>query len=429
VRSKSVNDKIQKCFSRVVLGVLAVLSVNAQPVPAASSSSVALWNRVAADAFAPTQGANPVGQSRAFAILHASIHDALNAIDSRYEPYTPGLAADPEASPDAAIAAASVTALVELIPDQSAAINQAYAKALAAIPNGRAKDRGISRGQAAAQATLRRRQNDGAGQAADPVFLPKSGAGEYQFTAPFNFAAFPGWGRVDPFAIKLDDRELDGPLPLTSTQYARDFEVVKEIGRIDSRTRTAEQSEIAQFWYEDSPLGWNRIMNTVVLQKNLDAWTAARAFALVNFAMADAYIAGFEAKYRYRFWRPVTAIQQAGADGNSRTEPDPTWQPFQVTPPVPDYPSTHSLVGAAAAEVLIGLFGDRVRYSTTSLTLPGVTRSFRGFSEAADENGDSRVFAGIHFPHAVRDGRRQGRSIGKVVERLLPPVRKGQGSY
>ncbi|HEY1240842.1 MAG TPA: vanadium-dependent haloperoxidase [Bryobacteraceae bacterium] len=405
------------------------MSVCAQPVAASHENAVTHWNQVAADAFAPTQGANPVGQSRAFAILHAAIHDALNAIDSRYEPYTPGLVAQSGASPDAAVAAASVTALTELIPDQRAAINEAYAKAIAAIPNGPAKDRGIAVGQAAARATLGRRRNDGADGADQPVFVPRPGPGEYQFTPPFTFAAFPGWGRVEPFGIKLDDHQLDGPLPLSSAQYARDFDVVKEIGKVDSRTRTPEQSQIAQFWYEDSPLGWNRITNTVARQKGLDAWATARAFALVNFAMADAYIVGLEAKYRYRFWRPVTAIQQAGADGNSRTEPDPTWQPFQVTPPVPDYPSTHALVGAAAAEVLIDLFGDRVPYSTTSLTLPGVTRSFRGFSDAAEENGESRVFAGIHFPHAVRDGRRQGGSIGRAVGRLLPAVRKGPGGY
>src|SRR5262249_13003101 len=145
-----------------------------------NSNPVTQWNRVAAEAFAPTQGANPVGQSRAFAILHASIHDALNAIDSRYEPYTSGLVAESGASPDAAIAAASVTALTELVPDQRAAINEAYAKALAAIPAGPARDRGISVGAAAARNTLRRRQNDGADRASEPAFVPQSGPGEYQ---------------------------------------------------------------------------------------------------------------------------------------------------------------------------------------------------------------------------------------------------------
>jgi len=198
---------------------------------------------------------------------------------------------------------------------------------------------------------------------------------------------------------------------------------VKAIGEIGSQTRTTDQSEIAQFWYEDSPLGWNRITNTVVRQRRLDPWSAARAFALVNFALADGFIAGFDAKYRFRFWRPVTAIHEAATDGNSLTEADPTWQPFLITPPVPDYPSTHTILGAAAAEVLIELFGDKVRYSTTSLTLPGVTRHFKGFSAAARENGHSRVYAGIHFRHAVKDGYRQGRSIGRAVAEALEPVR------
>jgi hypothetical protein len=394
-----------------------------------AADPVTFWNTVAEKAFTPTQGTNPVGQSRTYAILHASIHDALNAIEARYISYTPGLPMDPGASAAAAVAAASRSVLSTLIPDQSDLIRTAYAKELAAISDGPAKTRGIALGEAAAQAILRRRQHDGADHAADPVFLPRSGPGEYQFTEPFNFAAFPGWGRVTPFAIDLKDHELDGPLALSSPRYARDLQIVKEIGRVDSRTRTAEQSEIAQFWYEDSPLSWNRITNTVVCRRGLDPWQAARAFALVNFAMADAYIAGFEAKYEFRFWRPVTAIQNAASDGNDSTEADAAWEPFLVTPPVPDYPSTHSLVGAAAAEILIDLFGDRIRYETTSLSLPGVSRSFRGFSEAAEENEDSRVFAGIHFPHAVRDGHRQGRGIGKAVGKLLPPIRRTSDNY
>jgi hypothetical protein len=406
-----------------------VLAVGAASLLAAATEPVTFWNSVAEQAFTPTQGTDPVGQSRTFAILHASIHDALNAIDDRYGSYTPGLPLDPEASPAAAVAAASRLVLTTLIPDQADLIVTTYARELAAIEDGPAKDRGIALGEAAAQSTLLRRQDDGADRAADPVFVPHTGPGEYQFTVPFDFAAFPGWGRVTPFAIVLKEHEFDGPLPVTSAGYTQDFQIVKEIGRVDSPTRTAEQSEIAQFWYEDSPLGWNRITNIVVLQKSLDSWQAARAFALVNFAMADAYIAGFAAKYEFRFWRPVTAIQNAASDGNDSTEADIAWEPFQLTPPVPDYPSTHSLVGAAAAEVLIHLFGNRVRYETTSLTLPGVSRSFHGFSNAAEENGRSRVFAGIHFPHAVRDGYRRGLSIGRDMGKLLQPIRKAPDNY
>jgi membrane-associated phospholipid phosphatase len=139
--------------------------------------------------------------------------------------------------------------------------------------------------------------------------------------------------------------------------------------------------------------------------------------------MADGFIAGFDAKYQHRFWRPVTAIHAAASDGNRRTDADAAWQPFLVTPPVPDYPSTHTVLGWAAAEVLIAIFGDRVGYEATSLTLPNVTRGYRGFSQAAEENGLSRLYAGIHFRHAIQDGRRQGRAIGKAVAQALPPVR------
>jgi hypothetical protein len=325
---------------------------------------------------------------------------------------------------DAAVAAASREVLLALLPDQAAFVNEAYNRALAGIVDGPGKNGGIFTGQAAARATLARRQGDGSESGSQPVYVPKPGPGEYQFTPPFNFAAQPGWGRVKPFIIDLEDHALEGPLPLSSMQYARDFDYVKEIGRIASRTRTPEQSEIAKFWYEDSTLGWNRIANIALRERRLDAFSAARVLALVNFAMADGFIAGFDAKYKFRFWRPETAIQQAGTDGNPRTEPDPAWSPFLVTPPVPDYPSTHTVLGWAAAEVLIEALGNRVRYTTTSLTLPGVTRSYRGFSEAAEENGLSRIYAGIHFGDAVKAGRRQGRSIGQVVAEALPPVQR-----
>jgi PAP2 superfamily len=381
------------------------------------------WNTIATDVFTPSQGTNPMVQSRTLAILHAAMHDALNAIDRRYASYTPGLGESPGASVGAAVAAAARGVLVALLPDQSALVEAAYERALAAIPDGPAKSAGIASGQASASATIARRQGDGVEEATQPVYVPRPGSGEYQFTPPFNFAAQPGWGHVTPFVIDLRDHAVDGPQRLASVQYALDLAYVKAIGKIDSTIRTPEQSEIAQFWYEDSPLGWNRIANTAVRQRGLDPWSAARAFALVNFALADGFIAGFEAKYRLRFWRPETAIRAAATDGNQLTTPDATWQPFLTTPPVPDYPSTHTVLGWAAAEVLIELLGDKMRYSADSLTLPGVTRHFKGFSGAAQENGLSRIYAGIHFRHAVRDGRRQGRSIGRAVAEALEPVR------
>ncbi len=399
---------------------------DAETVHAAAISrgnAVTHWNTVAIDAFKPTQGTNPMGQSRSLAMLHAAMHDALNAIDRRFEAYTPGLADAHGASVDAAVATAAHDVLVAQVPEQSAMVEVEYSRALAGIRDGAAKASGISVGQASAAANMLRRRGDGSEQAAEPVYVPRSNPGEYQFTPPFNFAALPGWGRVKPFVIEVREHPVQGPDRLSGPQYARDLAFVKAIGENDSRIRTAEQSQIAQFWYEDSPLGWNRIANTAIRQQRLDNWSAARVLALVNFALADGYIAGFEAKYRFRFWRPETAIREAGTDGNPLTEADPAWRPFLVTPPVPDYPSTHTVVGWAAAEVLIDLMGDRLRFSTHSLTLPGVTREYKGFSAAAEENGLSRLYAGIHFPLAVKDGRRQGSSIGHVVAEALAPVR------
>ena len=169
-------------------------------------------------------------------------------------------------------------------------------------------------------ATMNRRQGDGADDAAQPVYVPRAGPGEYQFTAPFNFAAQPGWGRVQPFVIDLREHAVDGPQAFD--QRARTRATWPRSRR--SATSTARRARPSnrrsrQFWYEDSPLGWNRIANAVVRQRRLDAWEAARAFALVHFAMADGFIAGFDAKYEHRFWRPVTAIHAAATDGNPLT--------------------------------------------------------------------------------------------------------------
>ena len=409
--------------------VLTIMAAGFWSGAAVADSNAALdWNAVATEAFLPTQGTDPVNQSRAYSMLHAAIHDALNAIEQRYEFYTPGMSVMPNASADAAVAAAAHAVLVALIPAQQAFIDAEYASALAAIPAGPAKASGVLVGQTAAVLTLERRADDGAAEAFATPYLPSGVPGDYTFTPPFDvpplgpFAFAPGWGEVTPFGIDLRRHRLPGPLPLRSAAYAADLAFVKAIGELNSTVRTEEQSEIARFWYEDSPIGWNRIANTVLGEQDVELWKSARILALTNFAMADGFIAGFEAKYDFRFWRPVTAIRAAASDGNRFTSPDEDWSSYLITPPVPDYPSTHTVLGAAAAAVLIHFFGDRIEYSTTSVTEPGVTRHFRGFSEAALENGESRVYAGIHFTDAVADGYHQGAGIGRKVAHLLPAL-------
>jgi len=316
----------------------------------------------------------------------------------------------------------------------SKALEAHYQAALQAIPNGRAKDVGRMIGAACAAANLAKRADDGHDRAgppfsAEPVYVPGNDVGDYQFTPSFDtigFAAGPAWGDVTPFGIKLAKHRTRPPLQLRSLPYAADFNYTKAIGRVDSTLRTAEQSEIAQFWYELSPSGWNRIANVVIDLKDVEPWDAARILTLVNFALADGYIAGFDAKYQYAFWRPITAIRAAGSDGNPFTHPDPDWSSLCESPPVPDHPSTHTILGAAAAEVAISYFGDRTAFATTSASLPGVTRRYKSFTHAAVENGLSRIYCGIHFVNAVTEGYRAGESIGREIAKLLPPVKPGK---
>ena len=167
---------------------------------------------------------------------------------------------------------------------------------------------------------------------------------------------------------------------------------------------------------ESSVLGWNRIARTVSVQRGLDLWDNARLFGLLNLASADGYIADFQNKYAYRFWRPITAIRAADSDGNPDTIADPAWESLHPTPAAPDYTSGHSVQGGAMSQVLARFFGtDEVSFSTTSTTLPGAIRSFSSFLQAAEENGNSRIYVGFHFRHAVNEGIKLGQKIGKVA--------------
>jgi membrane-associated phospholipid phosphatase len=411
-----------------ILGVLSAALLCPHPARAAQGNVVTDWNSIATSAVLINPGR--ILDSRALAAVHAAIHDALNAIDRRYQPYLVNVSSA-GASVDAAVATAAHDVLVKLSTAPN--VQPAYDAAMAAIADSAAKTAGIALGKLCAEAVLARLAIDGTATAAEPLYVSTKAPGDYDFT-PFNaptppgvVGLFPGWGRVQPWGIDVRDHHVPGPDPLTSFQYALDFHYLKAIGSVDSPWRTPEQTEIAHFWAEGAPAGWNRIANTVIREKGLDAWKAARVLALVNFASADSFIASFDAKYHFRFWRPSAAIQRADEDGNPLTGQDADWKPLfsappYLVPPIPDYPSNHAVVGAAAAEVLAHFFGDHLPFSTTSTSLPGVTRSFRSFTDAAVENGLSRAYAGIHFIRAIADGYWQGRGIGRTIERLLPPA-------
>jgi hypothetical protein len=294
----------------------------------ARGNAVTHWNRVATDAFTPSQGTNPMAQSRTLAIVHAAIHDAVNAIERRFESYTPGLADAPGASLDPAVAAAARDVLVTLLPDQAALVEAEYTRALAVVADGPSKAAGVATGKASATATLTRRQRDGAAEAA-VAYVPCSGPGEYQFTGPFDFAAQLA-GKVKPFVIDLrahavpapePGRRAVRPRPGASSPSGRRTarSAPRSIGDRRSGTRTHRSAGTGS-------------RDAVVRQRNLDPGRR-RGPSPGRFAMADGFIVGFEAKYRFRFWRPETATRDAAEDGNPRTKADPTWKPFLITPP------------------------------------------------------------------------------------------------
>jgi len=421
---------------------------------ATSGDAVITWNNNAAEAalgacLAPTN--NPLYESRMYAMMHIAIHDALNAIDRRSRPYVLNIHVR-GASPDAAVAAAArgvlVPLLQELPPPFSDCVTGAkvvegveaeYAAAIGAIPNGPAKTRGLAVGRAAAAAILAARTADGSDTPLfDTAYPQGTRPGEYRFTPGSDFAFAPGWSDVTPFVLKASSQFRPGPpYAVTSKKYAKHFNEVKRLGGDGVHTpsaRTADQTQVALFWVESSPLRWNRIARTVATMKGLDLWENARLFGLLNMALADGYVATFDTKYKaYNYWRPVTAIRNAATDGNPRTKADPTWTPLVTTPPIPDYDSGHSVEGGAAAQVLKQFFGtDHVRFATCSYTLPPgqtctdaspVLRRYTSFTQASDENGLSRILVGFHFRKAVKEGIVHGIKIGDwAVDRFLRPV-------
>lgn len=420
----------------------------------AGGDAVTVWNAnagVAATAACIAPLDDPFHESRTYAMMHVAIHDALNAIDRRSRPYTFDMQAEPGASPDAAVAAAARDVLVpligqlplELVPQSCidagvASVEADYTATLAVIPDDQAKAQGIAVGQAAAAAILALRAADGAvGPFLNFSCPQNTNPGEYQCTPGFPFIAFEAWENVTPFVMNDSSQSRPGPpYALKKKSYTADFNEVKALGGDGITTpsaRTPDQTEIALFWWESSPLKWSRIARAVSVDTGLDLWENARLFGLLNMALADGYIAMAATKNHYNYWRPVTAIQTGDTDGNPDTIGDPKWTPLRPTPPNQDYASGHSIEGGAAAEVLKQFFGtDRISFQDCGVTLPAgstcsdpspVLRSYTSFSQAAAENAYSRILIGFHFRKSVEEGTEYGRKLGKrAVNRYLRPV-------
>lgn len=358
----------------------------------------------------------PHYDDRAFAFVAIAQHDAVTSIEPRYEPYA-YTGSHKGADPIAAAAQAAHDILIASYPKQDAMLKEKLAASLAKVPDGEPKQKGIEAGKAAAAALLAKRAGDGFDKVVE--FKPAKVFGAWQYTPPVdNFAYGPQVGQMQGMTLTKPDQFLPPPPPpFAGERYAKDFNEVKAVGAKDSKTRTPDQSFAGQYWYEYCLRGWNRIAKGVSSEKKSDLWETARLFALLNIAIWDGWVSSFNAKYHYApkaGIRPITAIRIADLDGNKATDPDPKWEPFMGTPPIPEYPSTHAALGAVGAAVLAHVYGDATPFTMTSPTaVPPGPRSYKSFSQAAQENADSRVWIGIHFRYATEAGLELGKKVGE----------------
>ena len=406
-------------MKKLLLMIVTLLctSLEAQPQPI---DQVVQWNKTLLT-IVRTPGAQPatIHPTRSFAIMHAAIYDAVNSIDGKHTPYLiqlPGVS--PLASQEAAASAAAHKVLVALYPKFQGMFDTQFEQSLLQISKGD-KAAGVTIGESVAGSILALRSNDGS-SAKPPLFVFVNAPGDYQSTPP-NFPAqpqFTHWPQVMPFTLQQASQFRPGPPPsLTSDTYTAVFNEVKAFGILNSTSASADQALTGRFWNGAIQNYWNEIAQTAAEDRHLTTAQTARLFALLNLTFADSVIAFYDAKYTYNFWRPVTAIRAADTDNNVATVSDPNWLPeVGNTTPDPAYPGAHAVISAAAATVLNSFFpSHRFDFQVTSEVLPGVQRSFKSFSAAADEATMSRIFAGVHFRSDLTTGQQLGRAVAHFV--------------
>jgi membrane-associated phospholipid phosphatase len=392
-------------------------SSNAANSSSASGTIVIAWNKELLH-IVLTPGAQPatIHPTRSFAILHATIYDAVVSITRDAPPYLYSVNAPSTARPDAAAAQAGHDSLVALYPKWKAALDQQLAGELATIPDGAGKQQGIQVGQAVAARLITIRTDDGS--AATPLpFVPGNQPGNYQLTPP-KFAApvFTTWSNVTPFVLNNAAQFRPGPPPaLTSQAYAQALNEVKSLGQNTSTTRTPEQTVIGKFWAGPIWNTWNEIAENAALAHHTNLETTARLFAVLNLSFADSTIAFYDTKYHYQLWRPVTAIRLANTAGNPAIVADPTWVPLAPTALDPAYPSAHGVISGDGATVLSDFFGNQDQVRVTSDVLPGTVRSFTSYNDVATEAGLSRIYSGQHTRIEVEVGSVLGQNVAQFV--------------
>lgn len=384
----------------------------------ANADVVTDWNVVAIIASAVPP--NSIVQSRTLAIAHSVVYDALRAVERSGPAYAVDAQARSGASVEAAAAAAAHAALERLAPAAIPMLDAALSATLAKIPDGQAKIDGVSLGKQVGEQTVALRVGDGAN--AKVAFNPKPGVGAYVPTPPQALPAIlPQWGAVTPFVLRGNVAlEWKGPPAPGSAAFARDYDEVKSVGARQSSTRSADQTAAAVFWTVQTAVPWHGAARAVSAAKGLSVSDNAKLFAMLSMATADSQIVAFAEKYGRPHWRPITAIRAGvSADGgNTLLERDAKWEPLIGTPPHPEYPSAHAAFsGAAEVALRAWLGGDDVEVSVTN---PPLTRTYRRLSQISEEVENARVWGGIHFRSADRDGTEVGRTIGAIAVRDFP---------
>ncbi len=382
---------------------------------AARSDVIMDWN-AKADALAVEKQLLNAANARGQAMLHIAMFEALNAIDRRYAPYKLNLTADRATSREAAAAAAAYDVLLALHPDKKADLDATLAGSLAGITENEAKSKGIELGKQAAAGIIALRTNDGSNTPED--YRPATTAGVYvPTTTPIESTS----SKIKPFAMTSASQFRAAPPPaLTSEPWTRDLNEIREIGSNTSARRSAEQTTIARFWFFTGPRTYNTIVRQIAANRKMDLVDCARLYALTSIAGADAFIAVFEAKYAYNFWRPVTAIRNADLTSNPATPREASWQPLGVTPMHPEYPCAHCITASAVATVLQHAVGDEIDEITlTSPTAAGVTRKWTRLQDYSDEVSSARIYAGFHYRFSTEAGKEMGKKIGDLAVTTL----------
>ena len=406
--------KILRALISAGLGLLAVVILAG--APGAHADIVTDANAKAADVVSRVPA--PPVTVRAMAIVQVSVFEAVNAVTGRYPPQRAKLGPAPGASVEAAVAAATRTALSKLMPAQQQVIDADYQALLASVPDGPAKSAGIALGEQAATAIVALCADDG--MVAPDVYRPHAAPGVY---VPTMGPAVPHWGKRRPWVMPRGDHFRPGPPPkLTSDAWARDYNEIKAVGGRNSTQRTPEQAAIAKFWEETAPLVYWPVARSVAAMPGRDVTDNARLFALAAMAMDDGLIAVFEAKYTYNLWRPVTAIRNGDLDGNNATERDAAWTPFIATPMHPEYPCAHCIVSAALGAVLAAEIGSAPTPTLTSAspTAGGAVRTWASVDDFVREVANARIYDGVHYRHSTEVGSAMGKKIGDLVVKSVP---------